>query len=279
MDAEGLALGIDVGGTGVKAALVDLATAELVSDRVREKTPQPSTPEAVIEIVARVVEKVLSGRDVPAGLPTGCGLPGVIKGGVMHTAANLDGGWIDFPAADRIGAALGRTVTVINDADAAGLAELAYGAARGQRGSVLLLTIGTGIGSALISEGRLVPNTELGHLEMHGKGAETLVSGAARERRGLGWKRWARQFNQYLARVEFYLWPDLIILGGGVSKETARFMNLLDSQAPIVQARFLNTSGIIGAAYAAALAAREGTAGGRRAARRRAARGNESART
>lgn len=276
---EGLALGIDVGGTGVKAALVDLATAELVSDRVREKTPQPSTPEAVIEVVVRVVEKVLSGRDIPADLPTGCGLPGVIKGGVMRTAANLDGGWVDFPAADGIGAALGRTVTVINDADAAGLAELAYGAARGQRGSVVLLTIGTGIGSALISDGRLVPNTELGHLEMHGKGAETLVSGAARERRGLGWKRWARQFNQYLARVEFYLWPDLIILGGGVSKEATRFLNLLDSQAPIFQARFLNTSGIIGAAYAAALAARGEPVAGHGAARPGAARSDESART
>jgi polyphosphate glucokinase len=253
-EATGLALGIDVGGTGVKAALVDLATADLVSERVRERTPQPSTPEAVLEVAARVVERALAGRDVPGDLPVGCGLPGVIKDGVMLTAANLDRGWVDFPAASRMSELLGRRTLVVNDADAAGIAELAYGAARDQRGTVVLLTIGTGIGSAVISDGRLVPNTELGHLEMRRRGAETLVSGAARARRGLGWKRWAREFDDYLARVEFYLWPDLIVLGGGVSKEFGRFAKLLHSRAPIVQARFLNTSGIIGAARAAAAA-------------------------
>jgi polyphosphate glucokinase len=246
---EGLALGIDVGGTGVKAALVDLATAELASPRVREKTPRPSTPEAVLGTVQKVVERTLKGQNVPGDLPIGCGLPGVIKQGVMLTAANLDQGWVDFDARARIGEALGRPVHVVNDADAAGLAELAYGAAQGRQGTVVLLTVGTGIGSAIISEGRLVPNSELGHVEMDGRGAETLVSGAARQRRKLSWKRWAREFDQYLGRVEFYLWPDLIILGGGVSKEYARFSRLLETRAPIVQARFLNTSGIIGAAW------------------------------
>jgi polyphosphate glucokinase len=248
---KGVALGIDVGGTGVKAALVDLATAELVSTRVREKTPQPSTPESVLQTVVRVVERTLEGQAVPDDLPIGCGLPGVIKGGVMLTAANLDSGWVGFDAGRRISEVLGRQVHVVNDADAAGLAELAYGAAQGQRGTIVLLTIGTGIGSAIISDGRLVPNSELGHLEMRGRGAETLVSGAARERRKLGWKRWSREFNQYLGRVEFYSWPDLIILGGGVSKEWSRFARFLDTRAPVVQARFLNTSGIIGAAWAA----------------------------
>jgi polyphosphate glucokinase len=264
---DGLALGIDVGGTGVKAAIVDLATAELVSSRVRDRTPQPSTPSAVLETMASVVARVLAeGRkdgiaeSVLADLPVGCGVPGPIKEGVMKTAANLDAGWVDFEAQAAIGETLGRPVHVINDADAAGMAELAYGEARGKPGTIILLTVGTGIGSALISDGRLVPNTELGHIELRRKGAETLVGGAARSRRGLGWKRWAREFNVYLAQLELYFWPDLIILGGGVSKETAKYERYLVARAPIVQARFLNTSGIIGAAYAAALARHEAAA-------------------
>ncbi|CAN5487380.1 ROK family protein [soil metagenome] len=248
-----------MGGTGVKAAVVDLGSAELVSARVREKTPQPSTPEAVLVTIASVVESVLAERSAtelasPADLLVGCGLPGVIKAGTMLTAANLDKGWLGFPAEARIGEALGRPVRVINDADAAGLAELAFGAARDMPGTVILLTVGTGIGSALISDGRLVPNSELGHLEMRRKGAETLVSGAARTRRGLGWKAWAREFSQYLAMVDFLFSPDRIILGGGVSKDFGRFEKHLSGvKAEIVLARFLNTSGIIGAAYAAAL--------------------------
>jgi polyphosphate glucokinase len=253
----GVALGIDVGGTGVKAALVDLASAELVTARVREKTPQPSTPEAVLETIVVVVERVLAERAESGDLPVGCGLPGAIKQGHMRTAANLDKSWVDYDATSMISARLGRPVHIINDADAAGMAELAYGEAREQPGTVILLTIGTGIGSALISEGRLVPNTEFGHLLMRNKAAETLVGGAARVRRGLGWKRWAREFNAYLAMLEFFTWPDRIILGGGVSKESSRYWKYLEAKAELVQARFLNTSGIIGAAYAAALAAYE----------------------
>jgi polyphosphate glucokinase len=250
----GLALGIDVGGTGVKAALVDLATAELVSPRVREKTPQPSTPDAVAQTIRSVIEKALDGRDVPADLPVGCGLPGVVKNGRLTTAANIDPGWVDWPAEERIGEAIGRRTRIINDADAAGLAEVAYGAGRDRPGTVLLLTLGTGIGSALFLDGCLVPNTEFGHLEMHGRDAETLVSGAARERRKLGWKRWAREFNGYIARVELYFSPDLLIYGGGVSKEWSKWGRWSETKAPVVLARFLNTSGIIGAAYAAAAA-------------------------
>lgn len=247
----GPALGIDVGGTGVKAALVDLATAELLSPRIREKTPQPSTPEAVVGSIASVVARALEGRDVPEVLPVGCGLPGIVKGGRLASAANIDPGWVGWPATENIGAAVGRPVFIVNDADAAGLAELAFGAARGRPGTVILLTLGTGIGSALFIDGRLVPNTEFGHLEFHGQDAETLISGAARERRKLGWKAWAKQFNLYLARLELYFSPDLFIFGGGVSKEFTRWSKYIKTRAEIVSAAYLNTSGIIGAAYAA----------------------------
>ena len=254
---EGVALGIDVGGTGVKAAMIDLATAELVTSRVREKTPQPSEPEAVIETIVAVVGQVLSEHAPVKELPVGCGLPGPIKHGRMMMAANLDKGWVDFDASGVLGERLGSPVHVINDADAAGMAELAYGEARDRPGTNILLTIGTGIGSALISEGRLVPNTEFGHLNMHDKASETLVSGVARERRGLKWKEWALEFNEYLAMLEFFFWPDRIILGGGVSKRSDKYWEYLKTNAELVKARYLNTSGIIGAAYAAALAAHE----------------------
>jgi polyphosphate glucokinase len=250
----GLALGIDVGGTGVKGALVDLATAELVSPRVRERTPQPSTPESVAEAIRRVVASTLEGHQVKADLPVGCGLPGVVKAGALTTAANIDAAWVGWPAEVRLSEALGRRTWIINDADAAGLAEMAYGSGVGRMGTVILLTIGTGIGSAVFLDGDLVPNTELGHLELRGRDAETMVSGAARERRKLGWKRWTREFNDYIARVERYLSPDLLIYGGGVSKEWARWGKWAVAKAPIVLARYLNTSGIIGAAYAAAAA-------------------------
>ncbi|MFV2063089.1 MAG: polyphosphate--glucose phosphotransferase [Chloroflexota bacterium] len=256
----GVALGIDVGGTGIKAAVVDLATAELVSPRIREKTPQPSTPQAVLEVMSSVVSRVLAEYGSVKDLAIGCGLPGAIKGGYMKTAANLDKGWVDYDATSRISESLGRPVRVINDADAAGMAELAYGEARDKDGTIILLTVGTGIGSALISHGRLVPNTEFGHLIMRRKASETLVSGAARTRRGIGWKRWAREFNEYLAMLELFFWPDLIILGGGLSKDSRKYWHYLETQAPLVKARYLNTSGIIGAAYAAGLAAHAASA-------------------
>ena len=254
---EGVALGIDVGGTGTKAAMIDLATAELVTERYREKTPQPSEPHAVIEVIASVVGKVLDDYGKAGEVPVGCGLPGPIKYGRMKMAANLDKGWVDFDATGVLEEKLGRPVHVINDADAAGMAELAYGEAKDRAGTNILLTIGTGIGSAVISEGRLVPNTELGHLELHDQAAETLVGGAARKRLGLSWKKWAKGFNEYLAMLEFFFWPDRMILGGGVSKESEKYWQYLKTDCELVKARYLNTSGIIGAAYAAALAAHE----------------------
>ena len=251
MATEGRALGIDIGGTGIKAAVVDLANGSLVSDRIREKTPQPATPDAVVEVAARVCQRLVDGGWLTPELKAGAGFPAVIKDGRALTAANVDPAFIDFPVQRLLTERLGRPVVVINDADAAGLAEVAYGAGRGHPGVVLLLTIGTGIGSGLLIDGRLVPNTELGHLQMHGRDAERLVSGAARERRHMGWKRWAREFNIYLAMVERYFTPDLIILGGGVSKELPRYVRYLQTRAPMVAAAMLNTSGIVGAAMAA----------------------------
>jgi polyphosphate glucokinase len=250
--AAKLGLGIDVGGTGVKAAVVDVETGELVSKRVRVNTPKPSTPEAVAETIRAVVDTVAQQHPIEPDIPVGCGMPCVVKGGKTLTAANIDKKWIDAQADEIIGAALGRRVLVINDADAAAIAESRLGAGRGVPGTVLLLTIGTGIGSGLLVDGRLVPNTELGHLEFRGKDAETTLSGAARERRRLRWKTWAQEFNVYLGRVELYLSPDLFILGGGVSKVIDKYRDYLVARAPIVPAGFLNTSGIIGAALAAA---------------------------
>ena len=247
-------LGIDVGGTGVKAALVELAGGELLTSRVKLLTPDPATPEAVIATIREVVDMVDAEQALPADLPIGCGLPGPIKAGRLMSAANLDRGWVGAAAEELVGEALGRRVRAINDADAAGVAEMALGAGRGEMGTVLLLTLGTGIGSALFHGGRLLPNTEFGHIQFMSRDAETLVGGAARKRRRLGWAAWAREFNEYLGQLEDYLWPDLIILGGGVSKSMEKYGELLESRAPIVAAQFLNMAGIIGAAMAAAQA-------------------------
>lgn len=244
------AIGIDVGGTGVKAAVVDLATGELVSPRIREKTPQPATPEAVIEVAGRILDRLAEGGHLDPTLQAGVGVPGVVKGQLVKTAANIDPSWIDFPVRETLEARIGRPVRLINDADAAGLAEVAFGAAKGVPGTVLLLTIGTGIGSALLVDGRLLDSTEFGHVTYRGKDGESLVSGAARQRRKIGWRRWAIEFSEYLALLEKWFWPDLIILSGGVSKEHAKYGKWLKSRAPIVTAHFLNTSGIIGAALA-----------------------------
>jgi polyphosphate glucokinase len=247
-----LGLGIDFGGTGIKAALVDLQTGELVSIRVRVNTPRPSTPEAVAAVVQTIVMNIAKDHPIPDGIPVGLGLPCVVKNGIVMTAANIDKSWIGTSASDVIGAAISRQVIALNDADAAGLAEVRLGAGRDLRGTVLMLTVGTGIGSGLFVDGRLVPNTELGHIEIKGVDAETRVSATARERRRLRWKAWAAEFNEYLARLEAYLWPDLIILGGGVSKVVDKYRDMLKSRAPIAVAQYRNTSGIIGAALHAA---------------------------
>ncbi|MGH2407360.1 MAG: polyphosphate--glucose phosphotransferase [Candidatus Limnocylindrales bacterium] len=255
-----LAIGIDIGGTGVKAGLVDLASGELRSRRVRRPTPKPATPAAVIEAAEACVADLAGADGFGTDLPAGCGLPGVVKAGRLKTAANIDRTWIDAPAEQLFADVLRRPVAIVNDADAAGVAELAFGAARDHRGTVLLLTVGTGIGSALFFDGRLVPNTELGHVQFHGRDAETLISGVARTRRHVGWKRWARDFSAYVALLDAYFWPDLIILGGGISKEYTRYRERLVSRAPIVTARLLNTAGIVGAAMVGDAADRAGTA-------------------
>ena len=249
---QGHALGIDVGGTGVKAAVVDLSTGHLVTDQIEQKTPRPATPAAVVEAIANVLAELQSSGELRPDLPVGCGLPGVVKYGRLMTAANIDKSWVQAPAEELMAGRLSRPVLAINDADAAGLAEMTYGAGAGNDGTVLFVGIGTGIGTALFIQGQLVPNCEFGHIELYGQDAETLVSGASRERRGLGWREWATDFNAYLAHMELYLWPDLIIIGGGVSRAWAEYESYLESRAPLVTARLLNTAGIVGAALAGA---------------------------
>ncbi|WP_299036636.1 polyphosphate--glucose phosphotransferase [uncultured Pseudokineococcus sp.] len=239
------AVGIDIGGSGIKGAPVDLARGEFAEDRVREPTPSPSTPEAVADVVA-----ALAGR-WPEG-PLGVTFPAVIKDGVAMTAANVDKSWIGTDAAELLRARTGRTVHVVNDADAAGVAEARYGAAKGVRGVVVVTTLGTGIGTALLHDGVLVPNTELGHLEVDGHDAETRASDAVRDREDLSWKDWAKRLQRYYASLEALLQPDLFVVGGGVSKKSDKFLPLLELSTPIVPAQLLNSAGIVGAAALAA---------------------------
>jgi polyphosphate glucokinase len=241
-----LRYGVDIGGTGVKGAVVDVTTGKLVTDRVRVATPQPATPASVVPVVAGLV------GDASYAGAVGCAFPAVVKDGVACTAANIDPSWIGTSVAgavaDRLG---GVTVSVINDADAAGAAEMRFGAGRDIGGVVVMLTVGTGIGSAVFIDGALVPNTELGHLEVDGHVAEHRASEAAREKHGLSHKEWAERFNRYLEVVEALLWPDLVIIGGGVSKAPDRIMPLLQARARLAPATLANAAGIIGAALAA----------------------------
>lgn len=242
-------LGIDIGGTGIKGALVDDERGELIGERFRLATPHPATPEGVTETVAKVVEH-FGWRG-----PVGAGFPAVIRHGEVHTAANIDPSWIGRNVRSMFEEATGCTFAVLNDADAAGLAEMRWGAGRGRGGVVVVITLGTGIGSALFCDGRLVPNTEFGHLEMDGKAAERRAADSVRVRKGMSWKKWARRVDAYLHRVAFYLWPELIIIGGGVSKEHARFLPLLTVDTEVVPAQLRNEAGIVGAAAGAAAAA------------------------
>jgi polyphosphate glucokinase len=238
--------GIDIGGTGVKGAAVDLSTGELTTERVRVLTPQPATPESVVPIVVQLV------RQASYSGPVGCAFPAVIKSGVACTAANVDPSWIGTSVVSAVSSQLdGAAVTVLNDADAAGVAELRFGAGRDVGGVVVMLTVGTGIGSALFLDGQLVPNTELGHLEVDGHDAEHRASETAREKHNLSREEWAKRFNRYLEVLEALLWPDLVIIGGGVSKAPEKFMPLLESKAKIVPATLANLAGIIGAALSA----------------------------
>jgi polyphosphate glucokinase len=239
-------LGIDIGGTGIKAAPVDVTAGKLTADRVKLPTPQPPTPDAVAQVVATLV-----GTFKWTG-PVGITFPGVVVRGVIRTAHNLDPAWVGVNAIEFLGKATGQPVSVINDADAAGLAEMRFGAGRGHDGTVLLLTLGTGIGSALFYDGVLIPNTEFGHIEIHGKDAELRASEHAREIGDLSWGKWAGRVDAYLDKMEALLSPDLIIIGGGISKKSDKFLPRLSLQTPVVPAALLNDAGIVGAAMTAA---------------------------
>jgi polyphosphate glucokinase len=236
--------GIDVGGSGIKGAPVDTETGELVAERVRIKTPKPARPEAIVETSVRLVRR--SGWEGPVG----CGFPAVVKDGVVRTAANIDEANVGFDMQGRLERELGNPVCVINDADAAGLAEMRWGAGREIEGVVLVLTLGTGIGSSLFVGGRLVPNTELGHIEIRGQDAEHHASDSARKRDDLSWREYAERLDEYLHRIEDLLWPDLIVVGGGISKKSEKFLPHLTARTKIVPAQLLNEAGIAGAALA-----------------------------
>jgi polyphosphate glucokinase len=238
-------LGIDIGGSGIKGAPVDTDTGALLTPRYRLLTPSPAKPRPVAETVAKIAKNFSWKGSL------GIGFPGVVRKGVTLTAANIHEDWVGLNAAKFIKKATGRKSCIINDADAAGLAEMAFGAGKGRQGVVLLVTIGTGLGTAIFTDGHLVPNSEFGHLEMNGEEAEWLASDAARKRENLSWKKWGRQFNQYLQKMERLIWPDLIILGGGISKKHELFTPYINVQAEVLPAQMLNEAGIIGAAVGA----------------------------
>lgn len=240
-------IGIDFGGSGIKAAPVDLATGEFAAERQRIPTPAKSTPEAVADVMAELVER-LGGGDSPVGVT----VPGVVRRGVVWSAANIDKSWIGTDADDLLTERLGREVHVVNDADAAGIAEARYGVARGRDGLVVVTTLGTGIGSALLFNGELVPNSELGHLEVEGYDAETRASNKARKDGKLSWEEWAERLTTYYAAVERVLNPTLFVVGGGVSKHAPEFVPLIEIRTEIVSATLRNTAGIVGAACLAA---------------------------
>ena len=240
-----LGFGVDIGGSGIKGCLVDLDKGELEGDRLRIETPQPSLPEPVYDVVARIVDSFgWEGR-------IGVTYPGVVKSGVARTAANVDKSWLDTHLAEGLASRIPGTVQTLNDADAAGIAEMRYGAGRDKRGVVLMLTFGTGIGSALFTDGVLVPNTEFGHIEVDGEDGEKRASAAAKDREDLSYPRWAKRVDRYLDVLEAAVWPDLVIVGGGVSKKAHKWVPLLSTRTPVVPAQLLNDAGIVGAALAA----------------------------
>ncbi|GAF45730.1 polyphosphate--glucose phosphotransferase [Rhodococcus wratislaviensis] len=237
--------GVDVGGSGVKGGVVNLETGQLVGDRIKLLTPQPSTPEAVAETVAEII------RQAEWNGPVGITLPSVVTGGVARSAANIDKKWIGTDARALFSDALGgRLVTVLNDADAAGIAEDALGAGKDAKGVVILLTFGTGIGSAILHNGVLLPNTEFGHMEVDGKEAEHRAASSVKEKKDQSYKEWAGEVSRVLTRFENLLWPDLFIAGGGISRKNEKWIPHLTNRTPVVPAALLNTAGIVGAALA-----------------------------
>jgi len=245
METSGVLLGIDIGGTGIKGAPVDLDKGELTTERFRLLTPKPATPEAVAKTVAEVVKHFgYEGR-------VGCTFPAVVKHGVVHTASNVDKSWIGTDARAAFEEATGCTFTITNDADCAGVAEMQFGAGAGRMGVVIVATLGTGIGTAVFHDGKLLPNTELGHIEIRGKDAEDRAADSVREAKKLDWKQWAKRVDEYLDQLERLMWPDLVIIGGGVSKKGEKFIPLLTPRCEVVAAKLLNEAGIVGAALTA----------------------------
>ncbi|HET9667361.1 MAG TPA: ROK family protein [Desertimonas sp.] len=245
METTGVKLGIDIGGTGIKGAPVDLEKGELTTERFRLLTPKPATPEAVAKTVAEVVKHFgYEGR-------VGCTFPAVVKHGVVHTASNVDKSWIGTDARAAFEEATGCTFSITNDADCAGVAEMQFGAGAGRMGVVIVATLGTGIGTAVFHDGKLLPNTELGHIEIRGKDAEDRAADSVREAKKLDWKQWAKRVDEYLDQLERLMWPDLVIIGGGVSKKGEKFIPLLTPRCEIVAAKLLNEAGIVGAALTA----------------------------
>lgn len=239
-------LGIDVGGSGIKGAPVDLDQGMFADERLRIDTPEKSTPDAVADVIEQIVEHF---ADQIGDEAIGVTIPGVVQNGVVRTAANIDKSWLDFPIEETLEKRLGRDVTVLNDADAAGIGEWHYGAAADLTdGLVIVTTLGTGIGSAMIHHGVLQPNTEFGHLEIDGENAEKRAANSAKEREDLSFKEWSERLQRYYAHLEFLLWPDLFVVGGGVSKKSGKFLPRLDIRTPIVPAQLLNAAGIVGAA-------------------------------
>lgn len=237
--------GIDVGGSGIKGAIIDLDTGQMIGDRIKLLTPQPATPSAVAKTIAEVVNGF--GWTGPLGVT----YPGVVTHGIVRTAANVDKSWIGNNARDIISAELnGQDVTILNDADAAGLAEERYGAGKGHEGLVVLLTFGTGIGSAVIHNGTLIPNTEFGHLEVGGKEAEQRAASSVKEKNGWNWEKWTRQVTKVLVAIENAICPDLFIAGGGISRKADKWVHLLENRTPVVPATLQNAAGIVGAAMA-----------------------------
>ena len=246
-----LAIGVDVGGSGIKAAVVDTRTGEMRSERIRVPTPNPSTPDKVGASIGRIVRRLVKAADIPDDAPIGVGLPGVAIDGSLRTAANIDPAWVDYPIAERLSKALRRRVEIVNDADAAGIAEMRFGVGAGRAGTVIFLTLGTGVGSGVFVDGILVPNAEFGQMEIRGRPAERRSAAAARIKRGLSWKAWAADLDEHLDRIQQLMWPNLMIVGGGVSKSADKFIPRLTVRCPVVPAQLRNDAGIIGAAIVA----------------------------
>jgi polyphosphate glucokinase len=241
------AIGIDIGGSGIKGALVNTKKGSLIGERIRLETPEGATPEEVVARVAEIVHQLDSNDETPIGI---C-FPAIVKEGVTLSAANVSSDWVGLKAEQLFAKALGRNIVLVNDADAAGIAEIKYGAGQERKGLVLMVTLGTGIGTALFMNGKLIPNSELGHLEIEGVDYETMAAYSAKERENLSFTAWAKRLTKYFNQIDRLLSPDLVIIGGGISKQHQEFLPLIDSKIKFVPAQAKNNAGIVGAAFLA----------------------------